>query len=104
MRFYTATVGIIMRTIIQEQLEDDTDMMGLGDPSKYFGFDAADVEEIFTHKTGVGRGVWFKLKNGAIMNSYGECEYEDEGSYDTHIEHVGALTTCRVTSGDDRTD
>ena len=46
-------------------------------------FSPADVECIHTHKTGHGDGIYFRLNDGRVFNSYGdECE-TDRTFYDT---------------------
>lgn len=53
------------------------------DPRKYFGFSPEDVAELHTHKKGVGDGVWFRLKDGRVIDKYGTPAESDRSLYDT---------------------
>jgi hypothetical protein len=34
----------------------------------YFGFHAGEVERVHLHKQGIGKGVWFRLRCGRVID------------------------------------
>jgi len=40
-------------------------------PEEFYGFTPEDVAEIHFHKQGFGRGVWYRLKDGRVINALG---------------------------------
>jgi hypothetical protein len=53
-----------------------------GLPRPLFPFTAADVETVYTHKTGVGKGLWFGLIDGRVFNDDGEPDSNDPDLYE----------------------
>lgn len=74
-----AAVRALMRELEQTPTNDGT-------PRARFHFMAADVTDIYTHKTGEGVGVWFRLKSGQIIDQYGEAHGTDTRLYDAEQE------------------
>lgn len=48
-----------------------------------FGFTLAEIEGVHTYKTGVGGGMWFRLKDGRVIAGPGEEDDPDPALYDT---------------------
>ena len=40
-------------------------------PEKFYGFKASDVIEMHFHKRGFGGGVWYRLKDGRVIDAQG---------------------------------
>jgi hypothetical protein len=40
-------------------------------PEEFFGFKAADVIDLHFHKRGFGGGVWYRLKDGRVIDAQG---------------------------------
>ena len=66
------------------------------DPAAFFGFRPEDVACIHFRKTGVGEGVWFRLRDGRVFNRYGGV---DDPADCGRIE--GERPVRRTKSGDD---
>lgn len=45
---------------------------GTATPDKFYGFRAGDVDEMHFHKQGFGRGVWYRLKDGRVIDALGK--------------------------------
>jgi hypothetical protein len=41
-------------------------------PETFYGFQAADVLEMYFHKRGSGNGLWYRLKDGRIIDALGK--------------------------------
>lgn len=39
---------------------------------EFYGFQARDVVEIYTRKKGFGSGVWYRLKDGRVIDAFGK--------------------------------
>lgn len=50
-------------------------------PKELYGFSASDVVEMHFYKAGVGRGVWYRLKNGRVFDSLGRPSRRDRIRY-----------------------
>jgi hypothetical protein len=50
-------------------------------PEELYGFRALEVSEMHFYTAGVGRGVWFRLKNGRVFDSLGRPSRRDRVSY-----------------------
>lgn len=48
-----------------------------------FGFNPWDVDGIHTHKQGHGDGLWFRLRDGQVVDACGEASESDPALYDT---------------------
>ena len=46
-------------------------------------FATKDVERLHTHMKGRGDGIWFRLKDGRVFDSYGDETPADPALYDT---------------------
>jgi len=53
-------------------------------PEEFYGFTAEDVAHVHLYKEGVGRGVWFRLNDGRVVDVIGQPSqpethwYEDQ--------------------------
>ena len=52
-------------------------------PEEFYGFRPQDVAEIFLHKHGFGRGVWFRLKDGRVIDVHSRPSDRDRAWYVT---------------------
>ena len=52
-------------------------------PEEFYGFRSEDVAAIFLHKHGFGRGVWFNLKDGRVIDVHGRPSDRDRAWYVT---------------------
>jgi hypothetical protein len=41
-------------------------------PEEFYGFMPEEVAEIHFHKQGFGRGVWYRLKDGRVIDALGK--------------------------------
>lgn len=51
-------------------------------PEQYFGFHHEDVKEVHTYKLGEGGGIWFRLRNGRVVDQVGLPDEADPSLYD----------------------
>ena len=54
---------------------------GASTPEAFYGFHARDVSEIHFYKAGFGRGVWYRLKDGRVLDSLGRPARRDRVAY-----------------------
>jgi hypothetical protein len=54
---------------------------GAATPEELYGFRASDVSEMHFYMAGVGRGVWYRLKNGRVFDSLGRPMRRERVSY-----------------------
>ena len=54
-------------------------------PESYFGFNAFDVAELHFHMIGKGDGLWFRLKDGRVIDCEGETCPSDTSLYDQTV-------------------
>jgi hypothetical protein len=47
------------------------------EPEEFYGFRAEDVTEMHFHKHGIGRGVWYRLKDGRVIDAIGKPSEPD---------------------------
>jgi len=52
-------------------------------PEELYGFRPEDVAEMYLHKHGVGRGVWFRLKDDRVIDAQGKPSERDRAWYVT---------------------
>jgi hypothetical protein len=52
-----------------------------GSPEGFYGFRAEDVIEMHFHQNGFGRGVWYRLKDGRVINVLGQEAPRDRAWY-----------------------
>jgi hypothetical protein len=50
-------------------------------PEQFYRFRPEDVVEIHFHKHGFGRGVWYRLKDGRVINAVGNPSQPDRSWY-----------------------
>lgn len=50
-------------------------------PEAFYGFHATDVYEMHFYKAGVGRGIWYRLKDGRVFDSLGRPSRRDRIAY-----------------------
>ena len=50
-------------------------------PEKFYGFHAADVLEMYFHKRGFGNGLWYRLKDGRIIDALGKPSHRARSRY-----------------------
>jgi hypothetical protein len=51
------------------------------EPEEFYGFRAEDVAEIHFQKHGTGRGVWYRLKDGRVIDAIGKPSERDRSWY-----------------------
>ncbi len=51
-------------------------------PEDFFGFNRGQVETVHFHKRGVGRGVWFRLRCGRVVDEAARPCRRDVSLYD----------------------
>lgn len=49
---------------------------------EYFGFAPHDVSDIHLHKHGIGRGVWFRLRDGRVYDCAARPSETDRAWYE----------------------
>jgi hypothetical protein len=77
------TVNRVMRRALEKMRKDGalrSKAMPV-DIGQVFAFRPQDVEGIFTHKIGVGDGIWFCLKDGRIFDARGQVSEADRSCY-----------------------
>src|SRR5260370_41088690 len=50
-------------------------------PEEFYGFTPKHVAEIHFHKQGFGRGVWYRLKDGRVIDALGKLSERDRYWY-----------------------
>ncbi len=55
-------------------------------PEQFFGFRVIDIACMHVHLAGEGRGVWFRLDDGRVVDSNGEPAIADRSHYDAEIQ------------------
>lgn len=55
-------------------------------PEQFYGFRPEDVVEIHSHKQGFEPGVWYRLKDGRVINAIGKPS-EPENSWYVSSKH-----------------
>ncbi|MBZ5635090.1 MAG: hypothetical protein LAO55_18360 [Acidobacteriia bacterium] len=51
-------------------------------PEDYFGFRPSQVAGIHFHKTGIGEGLWFRLRCGRVVDEVAMATCRDPDLYD----------------------
>ena len=51
-------------------------------PEEFFGFDHAQVQAVHFHKRGRGKGVWFRLQCGRVVDEVARSCARDPALYD----------------------
>lgn len=80
-------MGIRLRHIfndIMKQKHRDSILLGqerTTTAEEFFGFTAAEVEGVYTHKKGEGAGVWFRLRCGRVVNEVAMSTCTDPDLY-----------------------
>ncbi len=54
---------------------------GAGSPEEFYGFQPDDVIEMHFHRHGVGRGVWYRLKDGRVIDALGKPGHRERAWY-----------------------
>jgi hypothetical protein len=54
-------------------------------PEAYFGFSAFDVAELHFQMVGQGDGLWFRLKDGRVIDRHGKPCASDASLYDQSV-------------------
>lgn len=54
---------------------------GAATPEEFYGFNAGDVTDLYFHKHGFGRGLWFRLKDGRVIDFRGQPSQPDRAWY-----------------------
>jgi hypothetical protein len=75
-------VSKILIAAIREAYDEGRIADGDHTAESVLGFSAAEVEGVHTHKAGVGDGVWFRLRDGRVVDVTGEAVDADPGLYD----------------------
>jgi hypothetical protein len=44
---------------------------GAETPEQFYGFRPEDVDEMHFHKQGFGKGVWYRVKDGRVIDALG---------------------------------
>lgn len=79
-------IARMMERALADRIDDgdiDPEESAAMNAERFFGFSAADVAGIHTHKTGFGDGVWYRLKDGRVFNNYAEPSEPNPVFYDT---------------------
>lgn len=76
LKLTTGQIRHIMEQARQNAFEE-------GEAPPDFPFEPGDVDCIHAHKIGTGDGVWYRLRDGRVFNSYGESSDSDPSLYDT---------------------
>jgi hypothetical protein len=50
-------------------------------PEEFYGFRATDVAEMHSRKQGWGRGVWYRLKDGRVIDALGKPSHPERYWY-----------------------
>jgi hypothetical protein len=50
-------------------------------PEEFYGFRPEDVLELHLHKHGFGRGAWFRLKDGRVIDAHGNPSHRERYWY-----------------------
>jgi hypothetical protein len=50
-------------------------------PQEFYGFQPEDVAELHFHQHGVGRGVWYRLKDGRVIDALGKPAHNERHWY-----------------------
>lgn len=50
-------------------------------PEQFYGFRPEDVIEMHFHKQGFGRGVWYRLKDGRVIDALGRKSEPERNWY-----------------------
>jgi hypothetical protein len=53
-------------------------------PEEFYGFKPADVSEMHFRKRGAGRGLWFRLKDGRVIDAFGRRSRRARTWYAAH--------------------
>jgi hypothetical protein len=48
-------------------------------PEEYFGFHHKEVRAIHFHKQGTGEGLWFRLRDGRVIDEVARASIRDPG-------------------------
>lgn len=51
-------------------------------PEEFFGFHSSHVRTVHFHKHGVGKGIWFRLRCGRVINEVAKPSPRDPDLYD----------------------
>jgi hypothetical protein len=54
---------------------------GAATPEEFYGFQPADVAEMHFHQQGFGRGVWYRLKDGRVIDALGKPAHTERYWY-----------------------
>jgi hypothetical protein len=54
-------------------------------PEEYFGFNHLHVKTVHTHKNGFGEGVWFRLRDGRVIDQVAMPDDPDPLAYDQRV-------------------
>ena len=50
-------------------------------PEEFYGFRPEDVVELHLYKQGFGRGVWFRLRDGRVIDAHGKPSHPERYWY-----------------------
>ncbi|MCU1336049.1 MAG: hypothetical protein JWO19_1630, partial [Bryobacterales bacterium] len=50
-------------------------------PEAFYGFRAANVIELHFRKRGAGRGLWYRLKDGRVIDAFGKRALRSRSAY-----------------------
>jgi hypothetical protein len=53
-------------------------------PEEFYGFTAEDVVHVHLYKQGVGKGVWFRLKDCRVVDVVGQPSQPESHWYEEH--------------------
>jgi len=51
-------------------------------PEEFFGFDHKQVQTVHSHKKGLGKGTWFRLACGRVVDEVADASCRDPELYD----------------------
>lgn len=65
-------------------------------PEALYGFHARDVSELHFYKAGAGRGIWYRLKDGRVVDCLGRPSRRDRIAYAMRPpKAIRSTVTCR---------
>lgn len=76
-----------LRTFMQRQFDKLRQRRAIraATPEELFGFRAEDVVKVYLHKRGFGRGLWFRLNDGRVLDAKGRPTHSERHWYEAAV-------------------